>query len=160
VTKKKDEPAKHKRQRLPPDLGFMVFIEISPYVSAVLAADTTWEAFDLLERALITNLWHRPGKALHGSIALYSALLERDGLDTEPAVWETMEFFGVKRSTVFSARKHVLPVINRVLAHMGAAEVRKTLQVFDQLRQPNRGDPGYAKEWRKWRTFSQLRKST
>jgi hypothetical protein len=147
VTKKKDDPAKHKRQR--PDLGWMISSEIRPYVDAALAADPTWEARDLLERALVTNLWHRPGKvALHGSIALYSALLERDGLDTEPAIWESMEFFGVKRSTVFSARKHVLPVINRVLAHMSAAQVRKTLEVFDQLRQSNRDDTKLRKKMR------------
>jgi hypothetical protein len=151
VTKKKDGPAKHKRQRLPPNLGFMIAVEIHEYMFAALwpsQTNPTWEDFDLFERALVTNLWHRPGKALHGSIALYSALLERNGLATEPAIYETMDFFGVKRSTVFSARKYVLPVINRVLAHMDAAAVRKTLQTFDQLRHSNKDDPRPRKNMR------------
>jgi hypothetical protein len=133
VTKKKNASAKRKRQRPPIDLGWKISIEMSPHVDAASGAEPTWEARDLLERALVTNLWHRPGKRHHGAIALYSALLERDGLDTEPAIWKTMEFFGVKRSTVFSARKYVLPVINRVLAHMDANQVRKVLQAFDSI---------------------------
>jgi hypothetical protein len=134
MTKKKDG-AKRKRQRPPYDLGFKIAIEIQPYVDAAFpaAVDPTWEARDLLERALVTNLWHRPGKRHHGAIALYSALLERDGLDTEPAIWKTMEFFGVKRSTVFSARRYVVPVINRILAHMDANQVRKVLRAFDSI---------------------------
>jgi hypothetical protein len=159
VTKKKNGPAKRKQQRLPVDLGFMIVAEIREYWFAALwpsQTNPTWEAFDHFERALVTNLWHRPGKALHGSIALYSALLERNGLDTEPAIYETMDFFGVKRSTVFSARKYVLPVINRVLAHMDTTAVRKTLQSFDQLRQSNKDDTRLRKSMR---TLSQRCKS-
>src|SRR5262249_51573526 len=120
--------------------------------------DQSWEAPDLLERALVTNLWHRPGKALHGSMALYSALLERDGWATEPAVRKTMEVFSVKRSTAFSARKHVLPVINRLLAHMDAAKVRETLQTFDQLCQ-SRSDDDDARPRKKMRALHRSWKS-
>jgi hypothetical protein len=141
VTKKKDGPAKRKRQRPPADLGFKIAAEIgADRFMALAMEDQSWEALDLLERALVTNLWHRPGKAHHGSIALYSALLERDGWDTEPAIRKTMEVFSVKRSTAFSARKHVLPAINRLLAYMDAAKVRKTLQAFDQLCQSGSDD--------------------
>jgi hypothetical protein len=157
VTKKKAAPAKRKRQRLPIDLGWKIFVEISPYVHAALwpsQTNPTWEAFDLLERALVTNLWHRPGKRYHGAIALYSALLERDGLDTEPAIWKTMDFFGVGRSTVFSAREHVLPTIERVLAHMDADQVRKVLQAFDRHRQSKLDDVQERKSLRRFRLKS------